>query len=47
MSKWTKVKAAMLAATTVVSALQLGGCLGGIWKWDQIIKLVAVGSIFD
>jgi hypothetical protein len=47
MSKWTKVKAAMLAATSVVAALQFGGCLGGIIDLDRIMQLVAIGSIFD
>jgi hypothetical protein len=47
MSKWTKFKAAMLAATSVVAALQFGGCLGGVIQWDNIIKLVAIGNIFD
>lgn len=47
MSKWTKVKAAMLAATTVVAALQFGGCLGGIFNLNRIYELVAIGSIFD
>jgi len=47
MSKWTKVKAAMLAATTVVAALQFGGCLGSAISYQRIIELVAIGSIFD
>jgi hypothetical protein len=48
MSKWTKVKAAMLAATSVVAALQFGGCLGGEFlNYNRILQLVAIGSIFD
>lgn len=47
MSKWSKFKAAMLAATTVVAALQFGGCLNGLLDWNRIMGLVAVGSIFD
>jgi len=47
MSKWSKFKAAMLAATTVVAALQFGGCLNGLLDWDKIIKLATIGNIFD
>lgn len=47
MSKWTKVKAAMLAATSVVAALQFGGCFGGAFNYNRILQLVAIGSIFD
>jgi hypothetical protein len=47
MSKWTKVKAAMLAATTVVAALQFGGCLSGVINVQRLMALVAIGSIFD
>ena len=47
MSKWTKVKAAMLAATSVVAALQFGGCLGFDFNLNRIMQLVAIGSIFD
>ena len=47
MSKWSKVKIAVLTATTMVAALQFGGCLGGLLNWDRIVKLVAIGNIFD
>ena len=46
MSKWTKMKAAMLAATVIVAAFQFGGCLGSI-PTSRIMELVAIGSIFD
>jgi hypothetical protein len=42
MSKW---KAALLAAISSLSALQLGGCLDV--NMDRIMELVAIGSIFD
>jgi hypothetical protein len=45
MSKWTKVKAAMFAATAVVAALQFGGC--GFLNLNRVMELVAIGSIFD
>jgi purine-cytosine permease-like protein len=45
MSKW---KAALLAATSSLSALLLGGCLGlGGLNWDQVIRLATIGNIFD
>ena len=46
MSKWTKVKAVMLAATVIVAAFQFGGCLGGL-NLSRIYELVAIGNIFD
>lgn len=46
MSKWTKVKAAVFAATAVVAAFQFGGCLGGL-NLSRVYELVAIGSIFD
>jgi hypothetical protein len=47
MSKWSKVKIAVLAATSMVATLQLGGCLGGLLNWDHIIKLATIGNLFD
>jgi hypothetical protein len=44
MSKW---KAALLAATSTLSALLLGGCLGDFVSMNRIMELVAIGSIFD
>jgi len=46
MSKWSKFKATMLAASVVAAAFQFGfgGC--GI-NLDRVMQLVAVGSIFD
>jgi len=45
MSKWTRVKAELLAATAVAAAFQLGGCLN--ISTSRILELVAIGSIFD
>jgi len=45
MSKWTRVKAAVLTATAVVAALQFGSCLN--LSTQRILELVAIGSIFD
>jgi len=47
MSKWSKLKVALLTATSTVSALLLGGCLGVDLGWDKIMQYVAIGSIFD
>jgi hypothetical protein len=46
MSKWTRVKAAVLAAAAVAAAFQFGSCLGGV-STQRILELVAIGSIFD
>jgi hypothetical protein len=48
MTKWSKVKVALIAAATV-AAFQFGGCLnlGGVLKWDTIIRLATIGNIFD
>ena len=45
MSKWSKLKVALLAATSTLSALLLGGCLD--LDWDRIMPLVAIGNLFD
>jgi hypothetical protein len=46
MSKWGKLKGALLIAASTLSALLLDGCLGGaIGK--QVMQYVAIGSIFD
>jgi len=44
MSKWSKFKATLLAASVVAAAFQFGGC--GI-NLSRVMELVAVGSIFD
>ena len=46
MSRWTRVKAAMLTATVVVAAFQFGGCLGGL-NYNKIVQLVTIANIFD
>jgi len=45
MSKWTRVKAAVLAAAAVAAAFQFGSCLN--ISTSRILELVAIGSIFD
>lgn len=45
MSKWSRVKIAVLSATTL-AALGFGGCLG-MPSMQRIFELVAIGNIFD
>jgi hypothetical protein len=47
MSKWGKLKVALLTATSMLSALQLGGCLNLAGSWPKIAQYVAIGSILD
>jgi hypothetical protein len=48
MSKWSRLKIAMLAAASTLSALGmgLGGCLGSDW-YQRVVQYVVVGNLFD
>ena len=46
MSKWNRLKVAVLTAGMTLAALHLGGC-GLNLDWSRILPLVAIGSIFD
>ncbi len=46
MSKWSKLKVALLTAVSTLSALQLGGCLGDNF-YNRVIQYVVVGNLFD
>ena len=46
MSKWTRLKGALLTATATLSALQLGGCLGNDW-YQRVVQYVVIGNLFD
>ena len=46
MSKWSKLKVALLTSTAVLSALQLGGCVGGDF-FQRVIQYVVIGNLFD
>jgi len=46
MFKWSGLKVALLAATSTLSALLLGGCLGGDVA-KKVIQYVAIGNLFD
>jgi len=47
MSKWSRLKVALLTATSTASALLLGGCLGGGDWMNRVIQYVAIGNLFD
>jgi len=46
MSKWSRLKIALLTAVVTLSALQLGGCLGENW-YQRVIQYVVIGNLFD
>jgi hypothetical protein len=46
MSKWSRLKVALLTATATLSALQLTGCLGDGW-YQRIVQYVVIGNLFD
>lgn len=46
MSKWSRLKVAMLAATATLSMLNFGGCLGANW-WQRVQQYVVIGNLFD
>ena len=46
MSRWSKLKVALLTATSTLSALLLGSCLGGD-LWNRITQYVIIGNLFD
>lgn len=43
----SRFRMALLTAITTLSALQLGGCLGGGDWYQRVLQYVAIGSIFD
>ena len=47
MSKWSRLKMALLTATATLSALQWGGCLGGNDWYQRVLQYVAIANIFD
>jgi len=46
MSKWSKLKLALLTATSTLSALALGGCLSGD-VYRKIVQYTVIASIFE
>jgi hypothetical protein len=46
MSKWSRLKVAVLTTTAALAAFQLLGCLN-LPSWNTIMQYVAIGSIFD
>ena len=47
MSKWTKMKVALLAATAVMAAFQFGGCGLGSGLSSLVVRDVVIANIFD
>lgn len=45
MSRWSRLKVALLTASVAVAALQFGGCLN--LNWNRILQYVAIGNLFD
>ena len=52
MSKWSRLKVALLVAGTTMAGLGfggfggLGGCLGRDW-YQRLIQYVVIGNLFD
>ncbi len=46
MSKWSKVKIAVLLSTATLMAWGFGSCLPG-WNWNRIVELTTIANIFD
>lgn len=46
MSKWSRLKVALLTATATLSTLQLGACLGADW-YQRVQQYVIIGNLFD
>ena len=46
MSKWSRLKVALLTATATLSAVALGGCLGENW-YARLQQYVIIGNLFD
>jgi hypothetical protein len=47
MSKWTRIKSAVFAATAVVAAFQFGGCLSAFGGYKHLVELVVIGNVLD
>jgi hypothetical protein len=47
MSKWSRLKVALLAATATLSGLGFGlGCLGDNW-YQRVVQYTVIGNLFD
>ncbi len=45
MSRWSRLKVALLTASVAVAALQFGGCLN--LSWNRIIQYATIANLFD
>jgi hypothetical protein len=47
MSKWSRLKVAVLAAAATLSGWGFGaGCLGNDW-YQRVVQYVVIGNLFD
>jgi len=46
MSKWSRLKVALLVAGATLSAWGLGSCLGSDW-YNRVVQYVVIGNLFD
>lgn len=46
MSKWSRLKVALLVAAATLSAWNFGDCLGQDW-YQRVIQYTVIGNLFD
>lgn len=46
MSKWTRVKIAVITSTAILMAWGFGSCLPGL-SWDRVVQLTTIANLFD
>jgi hypothetical protein len=46
MSKWSRLKVALLAAGVTLAGWGFGSCLGNDW-YQRLMQYVAIGNLFD
>lgn len=47
MSKWSRLKVALLTAAAMLSALQFGSCLLGQDWWQRVVQYEVIANLFD
>jgi hypothetical protein len=47
MSKWSRLKVALLTAVATLSALNWGSCLLGDSWWPRMQQYVTIANLFD
>ena len=46
MSKWSRIKVALLLASVTLSSLPLASCLGDNW-YQRLVQYVVIDNLFD